>query len=141
MHYFSIVLEDGSDVFFEDDHGRYFLLLEDQLKELAARRGVRCPKDFDGFIEAERLVDARAGSLSDREWLTAYSEEREKTQPLWFQPADAMTDIEILRTEVEGTLVGLDEDDLEFLLEALDVLLEALEAAKTRGSRFMLATM
>ncbi len=141
MHQFSIVLEDGSDVFFEPDHGRYLLLFETLLKDLAERRGLRCPKDFDGYIEAERAVDSRGEGLSAQEWLAAYGAECERTQPLWFPPAEALDDIEALRQAVEDDAADPEDEDRELLLEALEVLVEALAAAKARGTRFMMAVM
>lgn len=41
MHGFSIVLEDGSEGFYEDEHARYILLYEQLLTETADERGTK----------------------------------------------------------------------------------------------------
>ncbi len=142
MHSFGIVLRDNSDVFFESDHGRYLFLFENLLKETADKVGIKCPKDFDGFIEAEEIADREAPDASAQEWLSIYSEAQQRIQPKWFSTQHAIPDFLTLKKEIENQYrLSDDDEDLEYLIESLEVLIEALQQAETKNTEFMLCLM
>lgn len=139
MQTIEFLLDDESEVLFKPNHGRYLLMFGKLLKEIATRHSVRGPKDFDGYVEAEIAVDEKGLELSPEEWLDAYVEERENTNPIWFDPGQAIFDFSILQDEVKKECsASPDDEDLQRLKQALAVLIDSLNVASELRRRFTL---
>lgn len=141
MHVFGIVLEDGEEGFFEDEHPRYLLLYEDLLAETAQKLQVRSLKDFDGFFEAELIANDKADPSDVNAWLSSYNDARDEIEPKWFNPEEALSSVKAVKEEVEKAALEDPRGDIEVLVESLEILLEILESAVSRKTRFFMALM
>ncbi|GAA4271341.1 hypothetical protein U6A24_05530 [Aquimarina gracilis] len=139
MHFIGIVLMDNPDVFYEEDHGRRLFLYERLLIDTSKKLGVKSPKDFDSFKEAEGIADKAPENISDIAWLSKYNEARNSILPKWFLPENAIPDFKKLKKEIENLYnQSNDDEDSEFLIESTEVLIEALQIFRSRNTMFML---
>ena len=141
MHVFEIVLEDDGEGFFEDEHPRYLFLYEPLLTATAIKLGVASIKSFDGFSEAETIANEKAAPDDTIGWLSAYNDARDKLEPVWYDPAAAINPVLEVKKAIEAELASNPDDDIEYLVEALEILAEILQAAQNRNSKFFMALM
>ncbi|MEH6670695.1 hypothetical protein [Halopseudomonas sp.] len=141
MHVFGIVLEDGKEGFFEDEHPRYLFLYDGLLSEVAENLNITPLKDFDGFSKAEQIANEKSDPNDTIAWLSAYNDARDSCEPKWFEPSEAIGAIEAAKDSIQKSLVQKPDDDIEYLVESLEVLIEILASAKERGSKFFMALM
>lgn len=141
MHVFGIVLENGAEGFFEDEHSRYLFLYEGLLTETAKKLNSKPLKDFDGFAEAEQIANDRADPSDTIAWLSAYNDARDEVEPIWFKPEDALSSVYPVKEAIEEILSTKPDDDIEYLIESLEVLSEILESAKKSNTKFFMALM
>ena len=141
MHVFGIVLEDGEGGFFEDEHPRYLFLYDELLTETAQKLQVSPLKAFDGFAQAEIIANEKSDPSDTIAWLSAYNDARDEIEPLWFEPEDALVCVNAVKEAIEKALSENPDDDIEYLVESLDVLVEILDSAVGRKTRFFMALM
>ena len=141
MHVYGIVLEDGEGGFFEDEHPRYLFLYEELLSETAEKLQVTALKEFDGFTQAELIANDKADPSDTIAWLSAYNDARDQIEPRWFEPQKALTSVNAVKEAVKKELLENPDDNIEFLVESLKVLVEILESAANRNTHFFMALM
>jgi hypothetical protein len=141
MHVFGIVLEDGEEGFFEDEHPRYLFLYEGLLSEVAGKLGVTPLKAFDGLSKAEQIANEKSDPNDTIAWLSAYNDARDSCEPEWFEASEALGAIVATIDSIQKSLIQNPDDDIDYLVESLEVLSEILASAKERGSKFFMALM
>lgn len=141
MHVFGIVLEDGEEGFFEDEHPRYLFLYEGLLSEVAEKMSVTALKSFDGFSKAEEIANENADTNDTTAWLSAYNNARDSCEPEWFDASEALVAVMPVKESIQQSLDESPDDDIEYLVESLEVLVEILASAKERKSKFFMALM
>ncbi|GAA6132105.1 hypothetical protein [Halopseudomonas sabulinigri] len=141
MHVFGIVLEDGEEGFFEDEHPRYLFLYEGLLSEVAEKMSVTALKSFDGFSKAEEIATENADTNDTIAWLSAYNNARDSCEPEWFDASEALVAVMPIKESIQQSLDESPDDDIEYLVESLEVLVEILASAKERKSKFFMALM
>ncbi|SDS98901.1 hypothetical protein SAMN05216271_3286 [Halopseudomonas sabulinigri] len=141
MHVFGIVLEDGEEGFFEDEHPRYLFLYEGLLSEVAEKLSVPALKSFDGFSKAEEIANENADSNDTIAWLSAYNDARDSCEPVWFDASEALGAVMPIKESIQQSLDESPDDNIEYLIESLEVLIEILASANERKSKFCMALM
>ena len=141
MHVFGIVLEDGEEGFFEDEHPRYLFLYDDLLTDVAEKLQVAPIKSFDGFSKAEQAANEKADPNDTIAQLSAYNEARDNFDPEWFDVGEALKSVASIKDSIQKSLDHKPDDDIEFLIEFLEVFSEILASASERGSKFFMELM